>query len=572
MPEPPPSLEERLRLLDEAIRDLSGRVGRLEHERSIPAALAPETAVTAGLPTKDIPSAGDFTGTLSLIGRTLVVLGGAYLLRALTESGRLPEASGMLLGLTYASAWNIAADRAAGTKRPLSGLFHGMAATVIGLPIIIEASVRFHSLSPGWAAAALVVTTALALGVSAHRRLPSLAIVASASGMVTAGILAVATGQVVPFAAALGVLSVGALWMGDALGWPWMRWTPALTTDLLLGIALYRALVVPAAEPPAAALLLLLAMGLVYGAWFGFLIGVRARRAGAFEFTQTVCLILLALLGSVVVARSQTPGLTTGIGIAAILAGLAGYGLAVVMARRPDADRINVHFFGMVALALVLISSAMMVAGATLGLWFAGAALVATAACARFREPIALMHGAVFTVLAAAASGLLSLVAGIWLTMPTSWPGYEAAAAVVLAAAIASLAVPARAAREGSPTDAIARVMLGAVIAVGIGTAVVLVVGPALAGTPPDAGILASLETAVLAGGAALLARASRVPRGAGLGRLAYPVLVLGAIKLFAEDFRYSRPSTLFLALALYGIALIAVPRLLRGSQGPGAS
>jgi hypothetical protein len=47
------------------------------------------------------------------------------------------------------------------------------------------------------------------------------------------------------------------------------------------------------------------------------------------------------------------------------------------------------------------------------------------------------------------------------------------------------------------------------------------------------------------------------------LGWLLYPVLVAGGLKLLAEDLRYSRGSTLFVALALTG-ALIVAPRLAR--------
>ena len=43
---------------------------------------------------------------------------------------------------------------------------------------------------------------------------------------------------------------------------------------------------------------------------------------------------------------------------------------------------------------------------------------------------------------------------------------------------------------------------------------------------------------------------------------LVYPVLVAGGIKLVVDDFRHSSPSTLFAALAVYGVALILAPRI----------
>jgi hypothetical protein len=43
-------------------------------------------------------------------------------------------------------------------------------------------------------------------------------------------------------------------------------------------------------------------------------------------------------------------------------------------------------------------------------------------------------------------------------------------------------------------------------------------------------------------------------------------MLALVAIKLLAEDLPRGRPSTLFVALAVYGAALILAPRLARRS------
>jgi hypothetical protein len=47
-------------------------------------------------------------------------------------------------------------------------------------------------------------------------------------------------------------------------------------------------------------------------------------------------------------------------------------------------------------------------------------------------------------------------------------------------------------------------------------------------------------------------------------GWLVYPVLMVTGLKFVAEDFRESGPQTLFIALALYGLALLVAPRLRR--------
>jgi len=178
---------------------------------------------------------------------------------------------------------------------------------------------------------------------------------------------------------------------------------------------------------------------------------------------------------------------------------------------------------------------------------------------------MALLHGAIFSVGAAIASGLLSASALTWLAPVTAWPVCTLFAWLALASAVAGLALKSHTTRAGDVLlDVAARVTFATLIVLGAGTGVVLLGGPFLAGTPPSAGGLASIKTVVAACGAMLLARASRMPRVAEAGWLAYPVLVFGGLKLFLEDFRYSQPSTLFVALAVYGVALIAVPRAMR--------
>ena len=79
-----------------------------------------------------------------------------------------------------------------------------------------------------------------------------------------------------------------------------------------------------------------------------------------------------------------------------------------------------------------------------------------------------------------------------------------------------------------------------------------------------DPAILATVRTVVIAGTAVLLAALGRRPGLAELTWLAYPLLVLGGIKLLAQDLPQGRPATLVIGFVAYGIALILTPRLLR--------
>ena len=249
-------IEARLGGIDQALADVHRRLDALEalELRPPPALRSEPLSATVEAPSPvSWPSAGglDFISLVSLVGRTFVVLGGAYLLRAFTESGRLPGRAGVVLGLAYAVAWFGAADRAAVT-RPLSGLFHGLAAVVISLPLLWEASAHFRLLSPQASAALLSLIGGLALGVAWHRHLQSLAGVAVVGSIVATAGLMVATGYPLPFA--IGLLALGActLWLSDARTWPWLRWLPAFTADVVALVLVARAGVVPSQEPPGA--------------------------------------------------------------------------------------------------------------------------------------------------------------------------------------------------------------------------------------------------------------------------------------------------------------------------------
>ncbi len=81
---------------------------------------------------------------------------------------------------------------------------------------------------------------------------------------------------------------------------------------------------------------------------------------------------------------------------------------------------------------------------------------------------------------------------------------------------------------------------------------------------------MAAGRTAVLAVAALLLALCRRKARLFELSWLVYPVLLFGGAKLLFDDLPNGRPATLFLAFLLFGIALVAAPRLLKAA--PSAS
>ena len=109
----------------------------LERPSAAPAPSGAEALEPADLPAIALPS-----GAFTLVGRTLLVMAGAYLARALTEVGLVPLAAGVALGLAYAVAWQALAAREAAV-RVASASFHSMASGLIAFPLIWETAASF---------------------------------------------------------------------------------------------------------------------------------------------------------------------------------------------------------------------------------------------------------------------------------------------------------------------------------------------------------------------------------------------------------------------------------------------
>jgi hypothetical protein len=505
----------------------------------------------------------DVGGLLSLLGRTSIVFGGAYLLRALMESGRLPKSGAVALGIAYALVWLGAADRAAGAGRFTSSLFHGMTAVVIGFPLLWEASTRFGFFAADASAAMLAVLTGLALLVAWHRRLQGLAAAATLAAIVTALALAAGSGQVIPQAVFLVLLGIGALWLSYDRDWHWLRWPPALAADAFVLALLGRALRQPPLERPQAVMVVQLFLLAAYLSSFAARTVVRGRTVVPFEVIQTAAVLMAGLGGALAVAHANGTGAAT-LGLASATLGAGCYAVAFAFVDRKQGLESNFYLYLTLALVLVLTGGSVLLSRPVLSIVLAALAVAVTWLGARFARVALTLQGGVYGVATAVASGLLASAAFSLLATPA-----EPATALAfipltaLAALLACLAIPA----PVPPPAALAtgaRVVLASLAVLGGAGLLIAALAPLLAGTPPDRGVLATVRTGVLAGVAVLLAGASRTKRGEELGWLLYPALALGGVKLLVEDLRFSRPATLFLALALYGAALVAAPRLAR--------
>lgn len=567
-------LDERLQQMEQALTTLNQRVRELEARAPGVAAYGPKPAGEAD------EAPGSASGTselwdlsvfLALMGRTFMVFGGAFLLRALTDSGQLPRGGGIAVGLAYAVTWFIATDRAAGRGRRLSANFHGFSGVAIGLPLLWEASTRFGFLSPAASAAALAALISLAFAVAWHRSLQGLAGFAMLAAMATALEMVYATGQFIPFAVLLTVIGVVTLWLGYDRDWYWLRWPAAVVTDIVVACLAMPGLTNESVERPGAVIAVQLFALATYAGSVTVRTLLRRRVVIPFEAVQTLAVLAVGLGGAVLVAHSQDAGEST-LGIASAILGAGAYAAAFMCWMSRHDLRTNFYFYGTLALVLTLTGCGVLLRGPALIAVVSGLAVVAAWVAYRFSPAALIIHSAIYCAIAAAVSGLLTLeVTAFLLTPAADWAMPGAAAWIALAATAICIAIP-RPQSDRAPAAAasVPRLVLGLLLLSGSGAVVIAILTPVIAGAPVVAGILATLRTAVLSTAAVLLAGARRYERTEELGWLLYPVLGVTGFKLLVEDFRYSEPVTLFIALGLFGAALVATARLVKRGVRPG--
>jgi hypothetical protein len=406
------------------------------------------------------------------------------------------------------------------------------------------------------------------LYVAWHRRLRAVAWITVLGSLPAAAALLVKTGVVVPFALELIALGVATLWLSYATGWWGCRWLAALGANLAVAAVTARAFAPEHRDTPGIALLLLLLLLLSYFGSTAIRTLVRRHDVSRFEIAQTAAALAVSLGGALFMAR-VTGTVPAVFGIAALLVGGACYGVALAVLARREASALNFYFYSTVALVLVLAGFAIAVDGAWVGAVFALFAALATGTWSRTGRLYALLHGAVYLLAAAVASGSLAYCAqALVVGMDVPWAAPDFVMLVVVVAGVLCVALATM-----QPPPRGGEVAIGTrftMILVCVWTVAGTLIGALapLAGRLPDGsvdpGMLATVRTGVLSLATLAVAWMGRRERLREWSWLVYPLLIAIGLKLMTQDFKHSRPATLFIALALYGAALIVAPRLKR--------
>ncbi len=570
-------LEDRVERLEQIVTELLARTGTAASRES-PTPVGGDSGVAVSTqpfaPIETVESseaAADSNAYLAFVGRTFLVLGGAFLLRAVTDSGQVARGVGVIIGFAYALLWLIAADRGARQQR-LSALFHGCAAVIIAFPLVWESATRFELLSPNVAAATVVLLTSLTLGVAARADLAAVATLAMTSALCLAVALLVVTQQFVPLSIALALVGVATLWVGYWRRWPWLAWLPALLADAVVASLVQRTLSGDSSSPPMTVILIQFGLLGAYLGSFALQTRLRQRSVDPFEIVQTAAVTAIGLIGAVLVSHYSEVGVAV-VGVGSFALALVSYGAALACRRSGGGYAANFHFYASFGLVCALVGSIAMLPGPVAAIFFAVAALAVAWLAGRLPQATLLFHAFVYAFAMAAASGLLALVGAAFVVAPASeWlaVGLPVWLALLVTGALVVGTRPPRV--DASEVTRLSHACVLLLFTLEASAIVVVMLAPSVAGTPANAGVLATLRTVVLAAATLLLAMIRyREPTivSAWLINLMHGIV---GLKLVVDDFRHSEPATLFLALGVFGVALIVTARLVRRPSAPRSS
>jgi hypothetical protein len=555
-------------LLSQRVQELERRVSTLEAqpENKVLAAHASETVPQPGLRSPEtwgsFPPPNAPAGVLPVFGKAVVGIAGAYLLRAVAESGTVSKLPLLVGAIGYAGMWLIWAARTHATNF-FASITYAITAVLILTPLLWESSVRFQVLPPVFTATVLVGFVVLALALAWRQNLEAIPWVATVAVVASAVALIIATRELVPFAAALLAVALAvevAVFLGLRLS---VRAVPAVAADFAVWLLVYVMTSpegVPSEYRPASATtitLLCLALLAIYGGSIGMRSFGLRHKLTIFEIVQGVVVFVLATFGTL---RAR-PGAGAALGVFFLLVAAVCYWGALSWFTAGEQDR-NRRMCATYAVALLLAGTLLLFSTNLQAPFLCLAAVTAAFLYMRTGKLSLGMHVSLYLGVAAIFSGLLNLAGNALAgTVPSS---VDAGAWVVAVSAGLCYAIGWRA-----PTDQwkarllwIVPCALVAYVAAGLAVMVTVQLGSASGMLDPSR--LSVVRTVVTCSIALTLGFSGSRLKRAELLWVGYVAIAFGALKLLFEDLRFGNAASLVASLLFYGLILILIPRLTR--------
>jgi hypothetical protein len=559
--------------LEARLEALERRVHALEHPSYAPISppLPDSLPVLASsvLPEQPAAEAVRFAqagGMFAVLGKAMLGIAGAYLLRAAAEFALLPRLAAASIAFLYAIAWLVWAARTPAAAR-FARFTYTCTSALILAPMLWELTMNYKVLPAAATAGALAAFVCIAFALAWKRDLALVLGVAYGTAAAAALALGVASHQSEPFIAVLLLtilLGEYALLRGRKAA---VRWLVAASADLAIWALIYLYFSPPNTREdyPVLGPVSLLAPGLLLFLVFAASVILKTalcrKNISAFETIQTMIAFFLA---AVSLLCFGPPASTVILGILCLGLSAAGY-IAVFLVFGRAAERRNDVVFA-------TWSAGLFVAGCWLCLppvWMTAclcvAAIAAAGSGARMDRVVLELHSAVFLLMAAAASGLLVYLSQALAGTLPGVPGLG----VCMASACAVLCYAAALPRAGEPWMPQALHLAVALLAA-CAAAALLIVGLAhllALSVPLGAHHLAFIRTFTICAAAVALAFSGAHWRRIELTRIGYAALALIAVKLVLEDLRHGHLEYIAASIFLFAITLIAVPRVARARQ-----
>ena len=344
-----------------------------------------------------------------MLGKAVLGIAGAYLLRAISESGRVPQWSVLAVAILYAGMWMVWAVRSHAASR-IASITYGITSALILSPLLWEATVRFQILPPALTAIVLVAYVLLAMALAWHPNLQAIPWVATLSAVATSLALIIATHELIPFTVALLAVALAtevAACLGHRLS---LRAIPAIAADfavwLLVDIAASPDGVPAGYHSSSVTTLTALCFALlaIYGGSIAIRSFVLRNPLTIFEIPQGVVAFVLATWGSL---RASSGSFAPALGVFLLLVAAICY-WGALSRFAADAYTRNRRVCATYAAALLLAGSFLLFSAGFQALFLCLAAVAAAFLYSRTGKLSLGMHASFYLAAAAVESPFLN--------------------------------------------------------------------------------------------------------------------------------------------------------------------
>jgi len=554
------NLPDALARLTERLEYLERRVSALEG-RSQSAVPSPTPTTAQYQSTAEDEPWLQGGGVLPVIGKAMLGIAGAYLLRAVAESGSFPKLAVVALALAYTATWLVWAVRAP-DEAHFAGIAYAATASLILAPMLWELTVVFKVLSTSVTGGVFASFVAVAFALAWKRNLTAVVWVATVTATFTAFVLLIFTRDLAPFSATILFIAFISE-VGACRGrWLRLRLLVATIADLALAILVYIYSRPESTRPDygqlgtGTILALPVVLFFIYGTSIMFRVIPSRQRITAFEIAQLAVVFFLGAIGIYVFSA------WTGILGASCLLFCGGcYAAAFVWFDRIT-DQRNYHVFATWGAVLFLAGSLVLLPPLALAWALSLAAIAATLFGVRTVHLTLEFHGLLFLTAAAWVTGLLEYAGR---ALGGDFPAAPGKMVWVVAAAAVLCYVIDRGGRAEKWNERVLQLLAAALAVSAVATFLVsALVWLAESGVTPAIHHVAVIRTLITCCMALALAFIGSRWQKIELVWIAYGAIGLVTAKLLFEDLQHGHPASIAISIFLYATALILVPRMAR--------